>query len=653
MKKIGDVTNTADKSGEFTNGNVAVGTPPTTLEADWFNSLQREMLNILSSAGIEQSAEQEDQLAVAIHAIIKEKTPELVQETGDKIDVSMSQKAVTDAISDSQVNVPDATTEVKGKVKLSNDVSDNKESAATPFALNKLNGNIDGKIEKNEVYLYKNAAIVNNQLTDENSAIFACFGDSTMWGSTANDSLVKNPINPSDVLQQTFNLIFGSGKTVVKNEARPGTSLFSLLRGADGGAGTYEDRLLKTNASVVYCNHCQNDCNSFNRTTEEYKEDLITFIKITRKHNKIPVLVTPNISAVFAGVTEKMTRRLPAFIDAMQKVAHGMGVDLVDNYYYTLKCSRVMSIRDIVPDGVHPSSDIYAVIGRNLAIPFVAAHTLKIHGDIASLSNASYRDTITGTRNLRNANSLFSRQLSWDAQAAPQTVFYPVILDNPTDDTLLAFGGFQWSGGGKSRCNYSGNLSDPRFSGEIDQYRGGAGVDENAFYFPEVCNLLPGFHVVGLTNNTQIEGKSTSFAGVILLDRNNTTAGKYPYKKGFQLNRVISAGDEISFSCFVSSVSGVNQTFFTLTEVLDGTTTWLTIKRSGNSNVVSIEPHGGVSKDIVTGVTGGEYHVRFKINRDRTITVTFGNATVTTDAANFPLPTCFVSSRGFYYVTNE
>lgn len=70
MKKIGDITNTADKNGEFTDGNVAAGTPPTQLMGAWFNSVQREILNVLAKAGIPQSATKEDQLAEAISQII-------------------------------------------------------------------------------------------------------------------------------------------------------------------------------------------------------------------------------------------------------------------------------------------------------------------------------------------------------------------------------------------------------------------------------------------------------------------------------------------------------------------------------------------------------------------------------------------------------
>lgn len=52
MQKIGDVTPTADINGEWTNGNVAAGTAPTILDAVWLNSVQRELIAILSAAAI-------------------------------------------------------------------------------------------------------------------------------------------------------------------------------------------------------------------------------------------------------------------------------------------------------------------------------------------------------------------------------------------------------------------------------------------------------------------------------------------------------------------------------------------------------------------------------------------------------------------------
>lgn len=70
MKKIGDVTSTADKNGEWTNGNVAAGIAPTILEAGWLNSVQREILGVLVEAGITQDKNNDNQLKDAIKKII-------------------------------------------------------------------------------------------------------------------------------------------------------------------------------------------------------------------------------------------------------------------------------------------------------------------------------------------------------------------------------------------------------------------------------------------------------------------------------------------------------------------------------------------------------------------------------------------------------
>ncbi|WGL97899.1 hypothetical protein QE177_11985 [Arsenophonus sp. aPb] len=99
MKKIGDVTTTADQNGEFTNGNVAAGIAPTILEADWFNSVQREILNVLLKAKIEQNPHVDNQLMQAIEVLAKGiASIDVKQETGDSITAVMSQKAVTNEL---------------------------------------------------------------------------------------------------------------------------------------------------------------------------------------------------------------------------------------------------------------------------------------------------------------------------------------------------------------------------------------------------------------------------------------------------------------------------------------------------------------------------------------------------------------------------
>ncbi|MEM8027763.1 hypothetical protein Q4R25_14465 [Morganella morganii] len=70
MKKIGDITSTADKNGEWTNGNVAAGIAPTILDAAWLNSVQREILGVIIAAGLQQDKNDDTQLSKAISKII-------------------------------------------------------------------------------------------------------------------------------------------------------------------------------------------------------------------------------------------------------------------------------------------------------------------------------------------------------------------------------------------------------------------------------------------------------------------------------------------------------------------------------------------------------------------------------------------------------
>lgn len=150
MKKIGDVTSTADKNDEWTNGNVAAGIPPTVLESGWLNSVQREILGVLTKAGIPQDKNNDNQLSEAISKIItggnyataedlKKKLTKnengadipdkpkfienlglgeaaksgLKQKTGTSTTDVMSQNAVTDALG-KKLNISDANFQPKG-----------------------------------------------------------------------------------------------------------------------------------------------------------------------------------------------------------------------------------------------------------------------------------------------------------------------------------------------------------------------------------------------------------------------------------------------------------------------------------------------------------------------------------------------------------
>ncbi|CNK35878.1 tail fiber protein [Yersinia enterocolitica] len=122
MQKIGDIPNTrADSNGEFTDGNVAGGVPPTILPAEWFNTIQRELMSILNAAEIESDPHVFNQVLLSIQKLVSEGIPDLK-------DASLTQKGI---------------------VQLSNATNSNSQIlAATPKAVSDL-GNLLLKIGNN------------------------------------------------------------------------------------------------------------------------------------------------------------------------------------------------------------------------------------------------------------------------------------------------------------------------------------------------------------------------------------------------------------------------------------------------------------------------------------------------------------------------
>ncbi|EPB8093261.1 phage tail protein [Yersinia enterocolitica] len=122
MQKIGDIPNTrADSNGEFTDGNVAGGIPPTILPAEWFNTIQRELMSILNAAEIESDPHVFNQVLLSIQKLVSEGIPDLK-------DASLTQKGI---------------------VQLSNATNSNSQIlAATPKAVSDL-GNLLLKITNN------------------------------------------------------------------------------------------------------------------------------------------------------------------------------------------------------------------------------------------------------------------------------------------------------------------------------------------------------------------------------------------------------------------------------------------------------------------------------------------------------------------------
>lgn len=69
MEKIGAYTDRVTSENEWRNGDPAANIRATPMVAAYFNMLQRELVNVLTDAGIEPDISDESQLAAAINAI--------------------------------------------------------------------------------------------------------------------------------------------------------------------------------------------------------------------------------------------------------------------------------------------------------------------------------------------------------------------------------------------------------------------------------------------------------------------------------------------------------------------------------------------------------------------------------------------------------
>lgn len=66
MRKISDITSYTDDNDEFTDGDIPSGLKPTPLLAEWFNVIQRELVNVVESAGLELDKADDEQLWKAL-----------------------------------------------------------------------------------------------------------------------------------------------------------------------------------------------------------------------------------------------------------------------------------------------------------------------------------------------------------------------------------------------------------------------------------------------------------------------------------------------------------------------------------------------------------------------------------------------------------
>lgn len=527
--------------------------------------------------------------------------------------------------------------------------------AASDIELAVTNSNVSALstlVESRNYAKYTKAAELGKLLGSGGSFVIDCYGDSTMWGATPGNTGVQNTFNPPAVLRTTITNLYGVTLTV-NNLGISGTTIAQMLAGTDGSGSTFAAKMSSTAATLIYCNHGIND-SQLDNDIHQYRLNVIEFVRLCRLNNKVPVLVTPNINPAApsaAIITEAKSKRLRNYVKVMREVAHDLDVDLVDNFHYYEQTARMVSPVTLVPDGAHPATEGYKMSGRNMAIPLVSAHTLRKAWDKAGLANSTYFDNITNTRQYQTTGTPFNRfegNLSGVRTAALTGVNMAVVLDCPTDDTVLAIYGLQWSSGTISDLYENGSAVGTEFGGQINQYNNVSTTDWDACYIPPRCKLYAGLHVIGMLSSTATTGASGegfALSGFGLVPRIESSSGMTDSNEIRNFN-VICTNSEIAFDLPLNS--GVTGTQFTLKGCSNNTSV-INIDWAGAGAALTLTTSLGGSYTIAAAVAVGVYRARLKFNSDKSISVTVGSASITVPAGTSPWPNMYVGSLGTRY----
>ncbi|APW79745.1 tail spike protein [Pectobacterium phage PP99] len=473
-----------------------------------------------------------------------------------------------------------------------------------------------------------------------------CRGDSTMHGVTSGNVNVQDPQNAPATLAKTLKNLYGVDMQITNNGIS-GSTLRQMMSGTDWANPKFLDWLPTSDADVIYCNHGINDSQTF-QSIDQFRVDLVNFVNSVRKYGKLPILCTPNPCPPILIIDEAKTKRMEMFVDVIRDVATSMKVDLVDQYKYYMRTSSMVSLTTLVPDGAHPSSDAYTMSGRNMAIPFVSVNPLVKVGDKQGLTQGTYFDNITNNRGLSNQMTPFNRfgaQLVGTKNTELQGCNMAVLLEHPTDDTILAMYGAQWDSGSSMTLTDNGTDTN-QYGGNINQGDGNFGqMDWEAAYLPNLCKLYAGLHVMGcIGTTTSSDTGDFSIAGWGLLPRSCVYSAVDTNAPLPNTRLDIAVGTTVEMSLLLDGANPKPASFCRLT---DGTQ--LVNINYVNNGRLSITTMTGADVTIGATVSSGVYRCSVRFNRDRSITVSIGTLTATVPALDKPVPNMYLNGFGLLY----
>jgi lysophospholipase L1-like esterase len=191
------------------------------------------------------------------------------------------------------------------------------------------------------------------------------YGDSTVWGWKTNSPDPNNGTRIAVPAPLAFqNALPATPTYAVVNEGASGSTACDLLNGTDGTHNVpWSEQLDKrTDGKWVIVNHGINDLIKTG-SLSTYRNCLSQLVRIAKQKGREVVLETPNPISP-AGLDQ--------YAQAMRDVAAQEGAKLIDQYQMLTQymTERNLQVADIVPDGLHPTEEIYQVKGQYAARVF-------------------------------------------------------------------------------------------------------------------------------------------------------------------------------------------------------------------------------------------------------------------------------------------
>jgi lysophospholipase L1-like esterase len=188
------------------------------------------------------------------------------------------------------------------------------------------------------------------------------YGDSTIWGlkSGTTDVQVATPA-PTAFLGS----LPSSPMQRVINKGVNGTTACDLLNGNTllGIETNWQTQMANSSATVVIINDAINDSGVNGESIDTYKSCLSNLATIASGRGKKVIFETPN----------PVDRNgLDTYVTAMKEVAFEMNIPVIDQFQNLKKSldAGTITIREMCPDGTHPSDQVYIQKGQFAASVF-------------------------------------------------------------------------------------------------------------------------------------------------------------------------------------------------------------------------------------------------------------------------------------------